>query len=469
MDRRTSLSSSGNYVVLGILGQGGMGRVYLGRMTTGAGFSRLVAIKQIHPHLADDSEVVGRFLDEARLSSQVRHANVVSTLDVIAKNQRGAGTKTLSLIQEYVEGAALSTLLTNAIARKEPVPIPIALSIAIGILRGLAATHDATNEQGEPLQIVHRDVSPQNVLVGVDGVARITDFGVARGAGRLVVTEDGGIRGKLRYMAPEQLKSGTQTRQVDIYAAGAVLWEMLAGARLVSAKDEAAVIATVLHGDLPRVSTRRPEVSPELDAIVARSLSSDVTERYATASEMAAALSALAPASLDEVAAFVRDLAREELLERQGLVRSEAETDDFRPLDEVLANLERETESVMPVRVVVPDLTTARPVERSRANEPARKTPLESIALVVVIALGVVMLWRALSPSEPEKVAPAAAAPVASVSLAPPPSAAPAATPVATSVTAAPVVAPAPERRVPHPRPRPATKEKPSDDPRDRP
>lgn len=407
----------GHYCVLGMLGQGGMGRVYLGRTREGAGVSRLVAVKQLHEHLADDEEVVGRFLDEGRFSSQIRHPNVVPTFDVVTA--KGA----LSLIQEYVEGAALSTLLKNARARHEHVPIRVAVAIAIGLLHGLGASHEATNERGERLEIVHRDISPHNVLVGVDGVARITDFGVASGAGRLVVTEEGGLRGKLRYMAPEQLH-GAVTQQIDLYATGAVLWEMLTGARMIAAKDEAAVVGAILRGNLPKASTRRSDVPAELDAIVAKALARDVAERYATAIEMATALAMLEPASPEEVAAFVHDFAREELAERKAMIGADV-TDDYTPVEGVPANLESATRPVFAKgRSDAPTLT-ATPVVTSFTVAPftappkvKKRFPFETVALGVGFVIALTVVWCALSP-RPVHAAPvkvnvkATAAPVA--------------------------------------------------------
>ena len=306
--------------------------------------------------------------------------------------------------------------------------------------------------------------SPQNVLVG--GRRRRAHHRLRRQSarrGRLVVTEDGGIRGKLRYMAPEQLKSGTQTRQVDIYAAARCCGDARRGTT-VSAKDEATVIATVLHGDLP-VSTRRPG-SRELDAIIARSLSSDVTERHATASEMAAAPGARACASLDDVAAFVRDpRARSSSNVRDSFAPRRRRTTFVRSMRS--SPTSSETRDAGPV--VVPGLTTARPVSdpchRAGTKDLLRASPRRGDRARHRHALA-----RALS-ERAREVALAAAAPVASASLVPQLSAAPvAARPrrVAMSVCC-PVVAPAPERRACRMRARGRRRKKPGDDPRDRP
>ena len=169
----------GRYAIYEEIGVGGMATVHLGRLTGPANFARTVAVKRLHAHLTSQPEFVTMFLDEARTAARVRHPNVVATLDIVATS-----TSTQPyLVMEYVQGESLARLQAAARERHERVPMTIACSIAVGVLRGLQAAHEATNELGESLGIVHRDVSPQNVMVGVDGVARVLDFGVAKAAG----------------------------------------------------------------------------------------------------------------------------------------------------------------------------------------------------------------------------------------------------------------------------------------------
>jgi len=162
-----------------MLASGGMATVHLGRLIGPAGFSRTVAIKRLHDQFASDPQFVSGLLDEARLTARIRHPNVVPTLDVVATGEQ------VLLVLEYVQGESLSRLLASSNERGERVPLPIVVSIIAGVLHGLQAAHEATSDKGEPLHIVHRDVSPQNVMVGVDGVARVLDFGVAKAVGRL--------------------------------------------------------------------------------------------------------------------------------------------------------------------------------------------------------------------------------------------------------------------------------------------
>ncbi len=190
-----------------------------------------------------------------------------------------------------------------------------------GVLHGLHAAHEAKNEQGEPLDIVHRDVSPQNVLVGIDGTPRVLDFGVAKAVGRLQTTREGQVKGKFAYMAPEQIYGRNVTRQADVYAAAVVAWEALTGKRLFTADNEAAIVNAVLHDPIPRPSDVVSHLPRELDAVVMRGLERDATRRYATARDMALVLERLggiAPAS--EVGRWVDSLVHTELAERQSRI-----------------------------------------------------------------------------------------------------------------------------------------------------
>lgn len=326
---------SGRYTLLGSIAKGGMARVYLARMSGSAGFSRLVAIKRLHPELAAEREFVAMLVDEARLAAQLRHTNIVSTLDLVASD--GA----FSLVLDYVEGLSLSGLWRLAIDRKEPIPRPIAIAILYGVLRGLDAAHEARNEEGHPLGIVHRDVSPQNVLVGIDGISRVIDFGVAKAMGRFESTKPGEVRGKFAYMAPEQLMGRPVTRQVDVYAAGVVLWELLTGARLFSGDDQRAVCAAVMRGEIPAPSTKDPAIPRELDEIVARATARDVSDRYLTAREMSSALEACETASDDEVGAWVRRLAAKTLHERQRMIQAVPATAAGRSIEDLMSDLAR--------------------------------------------------------------------------------------------------------------------------------
>jgi serine/threonine-protein kinase len=274
----------GRYVLFGEIASGGMATVHVGRLSGPVGFSRTVAIKRLHPQFAKDPDFVAMFLDEARLVGRIRHPNVVPTLDVVALPDE------VFLVMEYVPGEAFSRLLKNDWLQGNTSPPRVSATIVSSVLHGLHAAHVTKDEQGSELGIVHRDVSPQNVLVGVDGVARVLDFGVAKAAGRLQTTRDGQVKGKLAYMPPEQLNGGAVTCQTDVYAAAVVLWEALAGRRLFDGETEALVLMRVLEGRIEPPSAFNPHVDAAMDAVVMRGLSRDPAHRYATAREMAVAI-----------------------------------------------------------------------------------------------------------------------------------------------------------------------------------
>ena len=314
----SSVQIIGRYALCGEIAAGGMATVHFGRLLGPAGFSRVVAIKRLHPQYAKDPEFVAMFLDEARLAARVRHPNVVATFDVVAL----AGE--LFVVMDYVPGESFARLLRRAARRGERVPPRIVSAIVSGVLHGLHAAHEATDDRGEPLHIVHRDVSPQNILVGVDGLARVVDFGIAKAAGRIHTTREGQLKGKLAYMPPEQIR-GRVSRSSDVYAAAVVLWEALAGRQLFDG-DEATVLADVLNGRIDPPGKHATDLPVAVDALTLRALERDPERRFATAREMARALEqALRPASASEVGEWVESLAGEVLSERSHAI---AQMDD---------------------------------------------------------------------------------------------------------------------------------------------
>jgi serine/threonine protein kinase len=288
-----------------------MATVHFGRLMGPAGFARSVAIKRLHAHYAKDPEFVAMFLDEARLAARIVHPNVVPTLDVVVVHGE------LFLVMEYVRGASLSRLMRTVRTNQEPIPPRIVSSIMSGALQGLHAAHDAKNEKGERMDIVHRDVSPQNILVGTDGVARVLDFGVAKAVGRTQTTRDGQLKGKLSYMAPEQIRGQPVTRRTDVYAASVVLWEALVGKRLYKSDNEANVLAQVLEGNPKAPSSIIATLPASLDRLVLRGLDLEPGVRFATARDMASELvSCVPPATAEEVGEWVEAHAADELSER---------------------------------------------------------------------------------------------------------------------------------------------------------
>ncbi len=292
---------------------GGMGKVYLGRVRSETG-TRTAAIKVMHPQLVQEADMVAMFLDEARISMRLRHPNIVEVWDMDLVGDE------LVIVMEYVEGTSFSHIIRGARRESDQVSIGVTVRILLDTLAGLHAAHELTDEHGKPMGLVHRDVSPQNLLVGADGITRLVDFGVALSAGRIASTApDGAIKGKLSYLAPEQLTRRTLDRRLDIFAAGIVLWEALTGARLFNAPTEAETVTQVLREPISPPSFLRPEVTSALDEVCLKALERDPARRYATAADFAAALRAAAPtiAQPEEVGHAVLSVAGDAITRRR--------------------------------------------------------------------------------------------------------------------------------------------------------
>ena len=313
----------GRYLIYDPIGGGGMATVHLGRALGAAGFSRVVAIKRVHPANVDDANYATMLLDEARLVARIRHPNVVPTLDVVSLDGE------LILVMDYVHGPSLAWLRRKLARRDERMPVPIAVRIVLDVLAGLQAAHEAKSERGRPLEMVHRDVSPHNVLVSDDGAARLADFGIAKADGKMSLTEHGQVKGKLSYMAPEQIRSEQVDRRADLFATGILLWELLTGRDLFPVPPEgfiAGVVQKILAAkvEAPSAVGGSP---PALDAVVLQALRANRDERFATAAEMATALEAASiAASPKEVAAWIAVVAGELLEKRARLVAQVEQT-----------------------------------------------------------------------------------------------------------------------------------------------
>ena len=349
------------YELVGELATGGMATVYLGRQRGPFGFTRTVAIKSMHPQFAKDPDFRAMFLDEATLTARIRHPNVVPTLDIVAAESN------VLIVMEYVEGVSLSMLVRRSLTLGARMPPALASAIVCDLLHGLHAAHTLTGDDGEPLHVVHRDVSPQNVHVGADGLTRVLDFGVAKAASRRHVTQGGEVKGKLAYMSSEQVCGETVDHRTDVYAAGVVLWETLTQKRLVAGAHEGEMLRKVIEPDFKPPSTAAPlaGISPALDAVVMRALSAKKEDRFATAEEMATALAAAAPpAPKNVVASFVRDMAQTELESRANKLRSSRADHTPNPAEaQMIAELLTEhatvTHATMSSRTLPPEAATA--------------------------------------------------------------------------------------------------------------
>lgn len=299
------------YALYDAVASGGMATVHLGRLLGPVGFARTVAIKRLHPQFAHDPEFVAMFLDEARMAARIRHPNVVPTLDVLARDGE------IFLVMEYVQGESLSALLRAARLANAPMPPSVLVNIMAGALAGLHAAHESCNERGELLGLVHRDVSPQNVLVGVDGVARVIDFGVAKAIGRASATREGQVKGKLAYMAPEQVMGQDIDRRSDIFSAGVMLWEALTGTRLYRGASDPEILYKLLEAKTSAPSAVASGSPPSLDPVVLRAMAKDPADRFATAADMAVAIQKAVPlVTTSEVADWVRGHAGTQLESR---------------------------------------------------------------------------------------------------------------------------------------------------------
>jgi serine/threonine protein kinase len=297
-----------------------MAGVYVARALGVAGFERLVAVKVLHPHLAHEEEFISMFLDEARLAARIRHPNVVPTIDISDTPDAG-----FYLVMEYIEGDHLGALLQKAWKLGKRLPFNVTLRIIVDALEGLGAAHNLTDEQGRPLQLVHRDVSPHNIMVSTDGVARITDFGVAKAEVRLSTTREGQFKGKLAYMAPEHASNGDADQRSDLFSMAIILWESLAGKRLFRAENQAATLNKICLEPIPMPSSVDPSLA-SFDPILERGLARDPNLRFQSAEEFAEAIEECAVtlgglAKQREVAQLVREYAADKLNKDADLIR----------------------------------------------------------------------------------------------------------------------------------------------------
>jgi serine/threonine-protein kinase len=433
------------------IAHGGMATIHLGRWVGAGGFAKTVAVKALHAQYARDPDFVKMFLDEARVVARIRHPNVMPTIDLVDEGGE------LFIVMDYVQGVTLANLMRTARRKKQSLPVDIVLRVMSGVLHGLHAAHEAKNARGEPMSVIHRDVSPDNILIGVDGYARVIDFGIATAMGRFSATRDGQVKGKLAYLTPEAVLGESLDRRADVYSASVVLWQALTGKRLFRARS----IAEVTH----RILTQKPQapgevakgLSQKLDAIVLKGLERSPDARWATAEDMAEALEKLGGlASHREVGRWVSSMAAERL-ERSAAMLKLVET---APVDTKAADLTAPlTIKAAASKTVPPGLRggwgtlDGEESHASGIHTPSDAHPLQGqpapagtsmrlIAMVVggVVALGALVAWLLLRmPSEVDETQPdatpttrvSAPAPVASTApesrvAAPEPSSAPA-------------------------------------------
>ncbi len=379
----------GDYQLRYQIASGGMGTVYLARDFGPAGFVRAVAVKRIHPHLAGKRKFVDMFLDEARIVSRISHPNVCRIYDF------GQVDGTYYMAMEYLVGESLAGVM-NAMVKEsvrfdEPRWHALACRIIADAAEGLHAAHELVDENGKPLNVVHRDVSPHNLFVNYDGSIRVLDFGVAFAAERLHHSTTGTVKGKYAYMAPEQIKSKDFDRRADVWALGVCLWEMLTAQRLFRRDSEVDTILAVGSVDVDLPSRYRSHLPPSLDRVVQRALQRDPEKRYATAREFGRELLnvvselgvSAGPAELSD---WLKELFREQRAEKLHMVETVLES----PASAVIKGV-HELETMLGDSRATPLVQPLRPWW-----VPASRTRWVMGVLVGSIALGLVVLGLAL-------------------------------------------------------------------------
>ncbi len=388
-----------------------MATIHIARLLGDVGFSRIVAVKRLRPELSDNPDFVAMFLDEARIASKLSHRNVVPVLDVVT-----AGGE-IVLVQEYVHGAPLHWLLGKARELGHYVPADIAVSIACQVLAGLHAAHEMVDELGAPLHVVHRDVSPQNVMIATDGTARLLDFGIAMAASAAYVTRPGTYEGKLAYSAPEQLR-GNACQQSDIFSLSVMLWEVIVGHRMHADQSDTEVISTVLAGNWPTIcealalgcdTTMISEQAWErwqgVDAVVQKGLAVDVAERWQSAAEMESALcDVVTPASPRAVARWLEGIGKT-FLEKQDRMLADEEA-RWRARGPLAMGSMVDSPTVDPI-APVPETMFHAPSRPVSLPPMARSRSPWSVVLLAAMAggLGVALAVVSLRPDEPRGAA----------------------------------------------------------------
>ncbi len=284
-DAVTSTALLGRYELVSELGHGGMARVYRARAAGPGGFEKTLVVKCILPHLAQDPQFVEMFLTEARLAARLNHPNLVQIFDF------GEAEGAYFLAMEYIDGPTLRALLRRLGAQGQAMPYPLCARIASAVCEGLTFAHEFCDpDTGEALRMIHRDVSPDNILLSRSGNVKLVDFGIAKATAQAPQTRVGTLKGKVPYMAPEQLRNEALDPRTDVYALGVVLYEMVAGAKPFEASNEAALMHSILFEPFIPVAARREDAPEALQRIIQRALAKDRATRYPSCREMQADL-----------------------------------------------------------------------------------------------------------------------------------------------------------------------------------
>ncbi|MBI5493526.1 MAG: serine/threonine protein kinase [Deltaproteobacteria bacterium] len=381
----------GRYILLQRVGAGGMAEVFRAATVGTAGFSRQVAVKRILPHMAQEPDSVSMFIDEARIAASLSHPNILSVLDL------GKEGDSYFMAMDYVAGAPLSQVIGSALRRGIRIPTDVALHIALLATAGLAHAHQKMDSSGRSMGIVHRDVSPQNIMVGYDGSVRLADFGIAKAANRLTHTTTGNIKGKMGYLAPEQVESLQTDQRADIYAMGVVLYELLAMRRMRIANSEVEALKLTMAGTYDALPTLVPSLPADLVAAVDRALARAVADRFQDATHMLSALDRVAQAQgwsvgAPRVAALMQQLFPDEIEREHQLQRHYAGV-----VEELARHPDRVPAAASFSSATPPRALAAGPAE---PTEPALRSPAGGPAagrMALLGAAGAVALVGALA------------------------------------------------------------------------
>lgn len=425
----------GRYELLMPVARGGMASVWAARLKGTRGFQKLVAIKTMLPGLVDDPSFERMFLDEASLASQVRHPHVIEIMDL------GEQDRILYLVMEWVSGEALSIIMKYA-ATRGGIPLPIAVHIATQTCRGLHAAHELREENGVLVGLVHRDVSPQNVLVTYDGVVKVVDFGVAKATARLdTQTEAGQLKGKIAYMSPEQLRGEKIDRRTDVFAMGILLYMMTTGKHPFRGEDQAQTIARI-SSDEPAIlpSVLVPGYPAGLEACVMQALAKDAAKRYPSANDMLLGLTRALPSAMrestdEEVSEFIRRLLPDRLERQKQAIKQALEAADRREMTRSAPQLNVADPSDEPATVLegigremtpsadgrsLPGASSTEPPPSFAKVERARRRNLLVAAFSIILAIGGVLGFAFGRDERPSRAAAVAPLPAPTPTSAPP-------------------------------------------------
>ena len=361
------------------LAMGGMAEVVIAVGSSAGGIPSLVVLKRLLPHLADDTDTVEDFLNEARTMVALHHPNIVNVLDL------GRDDTGFYIVQEYLSGEDLRNIMDELREREMALPIPVACRIAAEVAAALQYVHGAPTQKGEPMELVHRDINPGNVVVTYDGRVKLIDFGVAKSALRQRTTQPGAFKGQPAYVAPETVQGSSVDHRADIFSLGVVLHEMLTGRSLFNRGNPAAILDAILHSEVPACRDVNPQVPPALDAIVLRAVDRDPGRRFRTAGQMREALEAVlrtvdAPVNTRQLSGWLRTTmgeARSAKIELERAVRRKAGVDGVRWSTSVVS------------RVKPPSLASSRSTHRASARY---SSTLSTVGVASFLALLLVLL-----------------------------------------------------------------------------